>query len=142
MKCIAEQASTTRRSAGIPALVTGILAANSQNPTFQEVMEELKSLARQPVTLTNTDATNLPQVHAINCLKEIFKSSTLKRSESHIADCLQLAADSLNSDTYDFTSTAICSLLTSPLAGLSGTVAFYYCEAWSTTCSGLLKAKG
>ncbi|TAQ88243.1 hypothetical protein B7494_g3410 [Chlorociboria aeruginascens] len=97
--CIFEQASTTRRSAGIPALITGILSANYQRPDFQAVMTELKSLASRPVKLSETDETNLPQVHAMNSLKEIFKSSTLgKRSESHITDCLQLAADSLNSE--------------------------------------------
>lgn len=64
-------------------------------------MMELKSLARRPVTLSETDETNLPQVHAMNCVKEIFKSSTLgKRSDKHIPDCLQLAADSLTSDMY------------------------------------------
>jgi len=99
MNCIYAQASTTRRSAGIPALITGILSSNAPNPAFQDVMEELKALAGQPATLSEIDKTNLPQVHALNCLKEIFKSSTLgKRAESHIASCLQLAADSLNSE--------------------------------------------
>lgn len=64
-------------------------------------MAELKSLAGRPVTLSETDETNLPQVHAMNCVKEIFKSSTLgKRSDKHIPDCLQLAADSLTSEMY------------------------------------------
>jgi hypothetical protein len=99
MTCIFEQASTTRRSAGIPALMTGILSANSDNPSFQDVMMELISLAKRPVVLSEKDETNLPQVHAMNCLKEIFKSSALgKKSEGHIAECLQLAADSLNSE--------------------------------------------
>lgn len=102
LQCIFEQTSTTRRSAGIPALVTGILSANGKSPAFEDVMTELKSLARRPVALSETDETNLPQVHAMNCVKEIFKSSTLgKRSDKHIPDCLQLAADSLTSDMYD-----------------------------------------
>ncbi|EDN98844.1 hypothetical protein SS1G_13703 [Sclerotinia sclerotiorum 1980 UF-70] len=101
LQCIFEQASTTRRSAGIPALVTGILSANARSPAFEDVMTELKSLARRPVALSKTDETNLPQVHAMNCVKEIFKSSTLgKRSDKHIPDCLQLAADSLTSDIW------------------------------------------
>ena len=79
--------------------MTGILSSNAQKPAFEGVMDELKVLARRPVKLSKLDETNLPQVHAMNCLKEIFKSSTLgKRSESHIADCLQIAADSLNSE--------------------------------------------
>lgn len=98
MSCIYEQASTTRRSAGIPALITGILSSNAQSPSFQSVLTELVGLAKQPANLSDMDQTNLYQVHAMNCLKEIFKSSSLgKRAESHIAECLQLAADSLSS---------------------------------------------
>jgi hypothetical protein len=99
MNCIFEQASTTRRSAGIPALITGILSSNAQSPSFDVVIAELISLAKEPAKLSDKDQTNLYQVHAMNCLKEIFKSSALgKRAESHIAECLQLAADSLNSE--------------------------------------------
>jgi Putative death-receptor fusion protein (DUF2428) len=102
--CIHEQSSTTRRSAGIPALMTGILAANSKSPALEDVMAQLKTLARQPAAFTSKDETNLPQVHAMNCLKEIFKSSSLgKRCENHIADCLQIAAESLKSKVYVLT---------------------------------------
>lgn len=101
LQCISEQASTTRRSAGIPALITGILSSMALKPAFEDVMGELKVLVRKPVKQTKFDETNLPQVHAMNCLKEIFRSSILrKRSESHIAECLRIAADSLNSDMY------------------------------------------
>ncbi len=96
--CIYEQSSTTRRSAGIPALMTGILSANSNSPALEDVMAQLKTLARQAAALTAKNQTNLPQVHAMNCLKEIFKSSSLgKRCENHIADCLQIAAENLKS---------------------------------------------
>jgi hypothetical protein len=99
--CIYEQSSTTRRSAGIPALMTGILSAYSKTPALEDVMEQLKTLARQPAAFTAKDETSLPQVHAMNCLKEIFKSSSLgKRCDNHIADCLQIAAESLKSKMY------------------------------------------
>lgn len=103
MVCIIEQASTTRRSAGIPALITGILSSNAQDPSFDDVMADLMRLAKQPTTASEEDQTNLYQVHSINCLKEIFKSSILgKRAEGYIAKCLQLAVDSLSSDMYVF----------------------------------------
>jgi hypothetical protein len=99
LKCIFEQSSTTRRSAGIPALMTGILSANSKHPSFEYVMTELKSLALKPIKISETDETSLSQVHAMNSLKEIFKSSTLgRRAESHIAECLAIATSSLNSE--------------------------------------------
>jgi hypothetical protein len=99
LTCIFEQTSTTRRSAGIPTLMTSILSANSEQPAFHDVMIELNSLAKRPVQLSEKDEASLPQVHAMNCLKEIFKSSTLsKKAEVYIADCLQLAADNLTSE--------------------------------------------
>jgi len=99
LACIHEQVSTTRRSAGIPALVTGIMSANPQQPAFEEVMTELKRIAKLPATMSEDDKTNLPQVHAMNCLKEVFKSSTLGiMAGGHIAECLELAADTLSSD--------------------------------------------
>jgi hypothetical protein len=98
LTCINQQISTTRRSAGIPALVSGILSAKSPQ-AFEQVILELKRLARGSSLFSSRDETSLPQVHAMNCLKEIFKSSTLgKRCESHITDCIQLAADSLKSE--------------------------------------------
>lgn len=78
--------------------MTGILSANSKSPSFEDVLSKLKSVAQRPVALSELDEVALPQVHAMNCLKEIFKSSVLgKRCENHIADCLEIAADSLNS---------------------------------------------
>lgn len=75
------------------------MAANSKDLTFEHVIVELKTIAKRPVLRSDVDETNLPQVHAMNSLKETFKSSILgKRSESHIGDCLQIAVDSLESE--------------------------------------------
>jgi hypothetical protein len=98
LTCINQQTSVTRRSAGIPALMSGILTAKSPQ-AFDRVIFELRNLARNIELPQGRDETNLPQVHAINCLKEIFKSSILrKRCESHVTDCIQLAADCLKSE--------------------------------------------
>ena len=99
MSCIFEQTSTTRRSAGIPILLTSILSANAEEPAFHDVMTELVSLAKRQVQLSIKEETSLPQVHAMNCLKEIFKSSALgNKTEPYIAECLKLAADNLTSE--------------------------------------------
>ncbi|KAK8081772.1 hypothetical protein PG996_000553, partial [Apiospora saccharicola] len=99
--CIYSQASTTRRSAGIPALIVGILSANAENPSFPAVMEKLRNIAQEPALMSQTDGSNLPQVHALNCIKDIFKSSYLsKRAESYLTESLQLAAASLRSEVW------------------------------------------
>lgn len=95
------QASTTRRSAGIPSLVIGVLAANSDSPSFKEVFQDLADIAKRPARVVETDGSKLPQVHALNCLRGIFRSSLLsKKAESYLPPTLELAAESLKSEVY------------------------------------------
>ncbi|KAI1417846.1 hypothetical protein F5Y13DRAFT_201368 [Hypoxylon sp. FL1857] len=101
LACIHTQASTTRRSAGIPALIVGILSSNAEHPSFEDVIRNLKEIGGRPALVSETDGSNLPQVHALNCIKDIFKSSYLsKRAEPYLTDCLQLAANSLKSEVW------------------------------------------
>ncbi|KAF5018056.1 hypothetical protein F66182_9980 [Fusarium sp. NRRL 66182] len=104
LEAIHAQVSTTRRSAGIPAMMTGVLSANTTNPSFEQVMSELMGIASQEARVTETDGSNLPQVHAYNCLKEIFKSSYLtamgNKSEKFLPQCLELAANGLKSELW------------------------------------------
>ncbi|KAI1492500.1 putative death-receptor fusion protein-domain-containing protein [Biscogniauxia mediterranea] len=101
LDCIYTQASTTRRSAGIPAMMVGILSSKAERPSFQEVMSKLQEIAWQPAFVSETDGSNLPQVHALNCLKDIFKTSFLSSiAEPYLTDCLKLAANSLKSEIW------------------------------------------
>lgn len=101
LSCIYEQASTTRRSAGIPALMCGILAANADKPSLGQVIKQLQEIASTPARISETDGSNLPQVHALNCIKDTFKSSLLsKRAEVYLPECLQLATTSLKSEVW------------------------------------------
>ncbi|KAK1971837.1 hypothetical protein LY78DRAFT_688694 [Colletotrichum sublineola] len=102
-ECIFAQASTTRRSAGIPAMITGIVSANAPQPSFDKVIEELVAIAQKPAYNSESDGSKLPQVHALNCLKDMFKSSfitQLGKSAPHIPRCLELAASSLKSELW------------------------------------------
>ncbi|KKF95395.1 putative protein.07 [Ceratocystis platani] len=102
LEAISNQESTTRRSAGIPAMFTGILMANSQNPSFDQVMSKLIEIAGQPAS--TEFGTKLCQVHALNSLKDIFKSSQLSyfgvRSDKYLSKCLVLAANCLQSSVW------------------------------------------
>ncbi|XXH04700.1 Mitochondrial import inner membrane translocase subunit tim23 [Hypoxylon texense] len=101
LECIHTQASTTRRSAGIPALIVGILSSNADHPSFEDVICNLQGISRRPALASETDGSNLPQVHALNCIKDIFKSSYLsKRAELYLTECLELAANSLMSEIW------------------------------------------
>lgn len=61
-------------------------------------MRQLQAIARAPVVDTGRDEVQLPQVHAMNSLKDVFKSATLgKKAESYVTDCFEIALDSLKS---------------------------------------------
>ncbi|KAM4054760.1 putative death-receptor fusion protein [Hirsutella rhossiliensis] len=104
LDCIFSQASTTRRSAGIPSMMTGVLSANALHPSFQHVVEKLIDIAGKKARVSETDGSNLPQVHAYNCLKDIFKNSMLtsmgNKSEEYLPQCLELAASGLRSEVW------------------------------------------
>ncbi|EPE03524.1 heat repeat protein [Ophiostoma piceae UAMH 11346] len=101
LECIQSQISTTRRSAGIPGLFSGILASNAPSPTFEEAIRTACEIAQQPALVLQTDGSRLPQVHAFNCLRDVFRSSLLsKRAERLLPECLQLAANSLRSEVW------------------------------------------
>ncbi|KAI1331267.1 hypothetical protein F5Y16DRAFT_395706 [Xylariaceae sp. FL0255] len=101
LNCIYTQASLTRRSAGIPAIIVGILASKASKPSFADVMTKLQEIGREPAYVSRTDGSNLSQVHALNCLKDVFKTSFLSHlAAPYLTDCLQLAAQSLQSELW------------------------------------------
>ncbi|KAI0971132.1 putative death-receptor fusion protein-domain-containing protein [Xylaria arbuscula] len=121
LNCIYTQGSTTRRSAGIPAIIVGILASKSEKPSFEDVIVKLQEIGRQPAFVSQTDGSNLAQVHALNCLKDIFKTSFLShRAEPYLTDCLQLAALSLQSEVWAIRNCGLL-LLRSLIDNLFGT---------------------
>ncbi|OJJ47298.1 hypothetical protein ASPZODRAFT_65750 [Penicilliopsis zonata CBS 506.65] len=103
-KIIFETASKlTRRSAGIPALVTGVLSSTLRGPLFQQVITELLEitglLAEQSET---TQDMELPQVHAMNCLKDIFTNNKLgPRTEAYVMPALTLSAERMGSPIWN-----------------------------------------
>lgn len=89
----------TRRSAGIPAIITGVLAAYSGDKLFGDAIVELQTMAAAPI---GPDLGSLPQVHALNCLKDIFTDARFGLStEGYVADTMDIAASCLESQMYD-----------------------------------------
>lgn len=100
MFSIRDQAATiTRRSAGIPSLIVGILSANPSAIRFAETIRELEFEARKPPIEQNADEGGLSQVHALNCLKDIFRTTKLgQSSERYIELGFDLVGHCLNAD--------------------------------------------
>lgn len=100
IKLIFETASKlTRRSAGLPALITGILSGNPGGPLFHRVMEELHSISYLDAQQDeHNQVTELPQVHAMNCLKDIFTNAKLgPHAQPFIMPALTLSAGRIGS---------------------------------------------
>ncbi|KAF2844857.1 HEAT repeat protein-like protein [Plenodomus tracheiphilus IPT5] len=101
----------TRRSAGIPALMTALLAAGVQpgSSLFSRAMQDLTAKTLVEAKSVNIEESRLPQVHALNCIKEIFTTSKLSvASEAYIGQGLELAARMLNSEIWPIRN---CSLM-------------------------------
>ncbi|KAF4553253.1 putative death-receptor fusion protein [Elsinoe fawcettii] len=92
----------TRRSAGLPAMLAGLLASvPAESDLFSTAMTQLSDLAADQALPAELDYRSLPQVHALNCLREVFKYSKLaQRSEPFISDALRLSGDCLTSDLW------------------------------------------
>ena len=74
------------------------MAAQAKVPSFERVMAELMTMACHATKPIEADEMNVYQVHALNSIREVFKSTTLgKRSERHIAQGFGLAVDSMKS---------------------------------------------
>ncbi|CZS93179.1 uncharacterized protein RAG0_03575 [Rhynchosporium agropyri] len=101
LECINTQESTTRRSAGIPALITGVLSAHAANPSLDDFVEALVAIAKCPVARNIKDETQYPQVHALNALKEITRSAGIgSQIEPYIASLFELAGESFKSEVF------------------------------------------
>lgn len=92
----------TRRSAGLPAMMTAVLTSNPVGDFFDSAMKKLQNIASRPVfTAHEHGKTGLPQVHAMNCIKDIFSSTQLgSDAERHLESSLQVAVRSLNHDIW------------------------------------------
>ncbi|KAJ5179926.1 Armadillo-like helical [Penicillium capsulatum] len=92
----------TRRSAGLPAMVTGILYSIAGTPFFGQALEELHEISRLSVEYDkDKQYLELPQVHAMNCLKDIFTNTKLSHfTEPFIMPALNLSAERLASPIW------------------------------------------
>lgn len=78
-----------------------VIADEYRGDLFPKALRDLTAESIKPVDEAAESAGGLSQVHALNCLKDMFKNSKLgDRSEAHVPEALGLAATCLSSDTY------------------------------------------
>ncbi|EXJ89201.1 hypothetical protein A1O3_02267 [Capronia epimyces CBS 606.96] len=89
----------TRRSAGLPAMMVALLSP-ADNTFFSVAISDLMDVAKRPTGDGDSDAGNmkLPQVHALNCLKEVMTNSRFSAVVvQYLSGILALAANCLSS---------------------------------------------
>ncbi|KAG8212344.1 Cell cycle-associated protein [Trichophyton interdigitale] len=96
-----QSAKLTRRSAGLPALALGV-ASSAKRQFFHEIMEKLQDIAKIPPTSVSEQVdVRLPQVHAMNCLKDIFTATNLATvTEEYLMPALSISAECLGSEIW------------------------------------------
>jgi hypothetical protein len=78
--------------------MASIMAADTSK-LFPRAMTDLITEASAEAQSANIEESRLPQVHALNCIKEFFTTSRLNvASESYMGQGLELAARTLNSN--------------------------------------------
>ncbi|KAK5118275.1 hypothetical protein LTR62_002788 [Meristemomyces frigidus] len=91
----------TRRSAGLPSLLCGILIADKDGSIFRQAFVDLEIIARTAVKTEHAQEGSLSQVHALNCLRDVLKTGRLgEASEQYVPRALVLAADALQSEVW------------------------------------------
>ena len=92
----------SRRSAGLPFLITAILNSCVTYPTrldnfLEYTFSELFRVASMNYVPHADEKNDLPQVHAFNCLKCLFKESALSQAvQSYIEEALKLSISHLD----------------------------------------------
>jgi Putative death-receptor fusion protein (DUF2428) len=85
----------------VPSLIVGLLLARTDNAFFAKVFEDLRVEAESPVAGQLPAGASLPQVHALNCIKDIFTNAKLAASsDPYLSSGIELAVKCLASDTY------------------------------------------
>ena len=79
-------------------MVTSILAAYPHGEFLESVIAELQQIAQSPVERQQRGLQmRLPQVHALNCLKDVFTTTRLSEgTENYVESALIVAVDCLN----------------------------------------------
>lgn len=91
----------TRRSAGLPAIIIGLITSDDSGEMYTRAMSDLTAMSVVAPVVEDGEATDLPQVHALNSIRAIFITSRLAtRSENSIVEAMHLSATCLASKIW------------------------------------------
>lgn len=96
----------SRRSGGLPYLITGVLTAEkvmgeSLSSSMDMTFKNLLHIAQLEYIPNADEKMDIPQVHAFNCMKHIFIDSQLaNRSNVYVKEALKLTLFNFNNATW------------------------------------------
>lgn len=99
----------TRRSGGLPYLVTAVLsAAKDDGALIKSTFDILIKIAYLPAKRISEEKYDLPQVHAFNCIRAMFVEAELSKvSQSFLDEALELAIISFSSEVWAIRNCAV-----------------------------------
>lgn len=98
----------SRRSAGLPFLISGILLGYKRGPSHEEyttafalAMSKLQEIARLPYTHSSNESHDIAPVNAFNCIRQIFTESALaSHALGYAEDVLELTLANFAADNW------------------------------------------
>lgn len=100
----------TRRSGGLPFLITAVLTAETdpKKPLLTATFNNLYAIAKSPAVSSAEEKLDLPQVHAFNCIKALFVETELSASSAYFVDqALELAITSFSDPIWAIRNCAV-----------------------------------
>lgn len=103
----------SRRSAGLPFLIGGILVATiSQKSRIEKYtglsFKTLMEIANENVECSEQSKVDLPQVNAFNCMTQIFRDSALRKHyHKYMGKALNIALEHLNHEVWAIKNSAL-----------------------------------
>ncbi|XP_056387639.1 thyroid adenoma-associated protein homolog isoform X2 [Hyla sarda] len=113
--------SVTRRAAGFPVLLQGILSAEGpQHPLLETCVVSLLTLAKEPFPSNWDQTRDLPQVTAVHALQTMLRSAGLRSTLlCHAVPIMSLSVSSLSSPCWAMRNAAL-QLFTALTVGMLG----------------------
>ncbi|KAK6458557.1 putative death-receptor fusion protein-domain-containing protein [Scheffersomyces xylosifermentans] len=102
----------SRRSGGLPFLISGILIANKATKNSKNLAEltfkKLLEIANRPYEHIADEKIDIPQVHAFNCIKQMFIESGLVEISTHfVEESLDLALENFTNESWSVRNCAV-----------------------------------
>lgn len=102
----------SRRSGGLPFLITAILNGMSIDPAvtneaIQYTFRELLSIASQEYSFDGSETMDIPQVHAYNCMKHIVTEVHSSSVDEFVSAALEISLQNLDHISWSLKNAAV-----------------------------------